>query len=75
VVGFLELRDSMSKSDLRSQLHDPDYWLGPYEPPTLGDRVWEALGTALLVAIIVPLILGSFVILGYILLGTRSVSE
>ena len=65
----------MSKDDLRSQLHDPDYWLGPYEPPTLGDRVWEALGTALLVAIIVPLILGSFVILGYILLGTRSVSE
>ena len=60
----------MSKSDLRSQLHDPDYWLGPYEPPTLIERIGEALGTALLVVIFGPLIIVSFALLGYILLGT-----
>ena len=30
----------MSKSDLRSQLHDPDYWLGPPEPPWYSAISW-----------------------------------
>ena len=57
-----------SESDLRSRLHDPDYWLGP--PPALGDRVRDAIGTAFLLLIVVPIILGAFVILGFMLVGT-----
>ena len=57
----------MSKDDLRSRLHDPDYWLGP--PPTLGDHIRDTVGTALVMLILVPFIIVGFTLLGYILLG------
>lgn len=59
----------MSKDDLRSQLHDPDFFLGPEEPPTLGGLIWDAFGTALMLLIVVPIILGSVVMLGFMLGG------
>ena len=53
----------VSICDLRHTLHDPDYWLGPPEPP--GARVVAAIGTVLGGLLCALISLGCLIILGW----------